>query len=213
MNRKPEVNYRLYLVADKVILGDRDFPASIEQAVLGGVNVVQLREKHASSRDLYHLAKKMKELTDKYHIPLIINDRLDIALAVDAAGIHLGQQDLPACVARRILGPNKILGVSAATVEEAVRAENEGADYLGVGAVFPTTSKHNTRKVSFDLLKAIKNAVNIPVVAIGGINQHNVKPVLETGVDGIAVISAVLGQADIQNAAEELSRLIESKIG
>lgn len=202
--RKSASDYALYLIADQEVLGDMDLAVSIEEAILGGVTVVQVREKSASSREFYYLTKRIKDVTDKYGVPLIVNDRVDLALAVDAAGVHLGQKDLPATAARKLLGPDKILGVSAATLEEAGTAEAEGADYLGVGALYPTDSKSNTRPVTLDLLKAIKETVSIPVIAIGGINHSNVGPVIKTGVDGVAVISAILKNRDIQKAAADL---------
>ncbi len=201
---KSASDYALYLIADQEVLGDKDLAASIEEAIWGGVTVVQVREKSASTRDFYNLTKKIKDVTDNYRVPLIVNDRVDLALAVDAAGVHLGQKDLPAASARKLLGPDKILGVSAATLKEAVIAEAEGADYLGVGAIYPTDSKSNTRPVTLDLLKAIKEAVSIPVIAIGGINHGNAGPVFRTGVDGVAVISAILKGKDIQKAAADL---------
>jgi len=202
--RKSASDYALYLIADQEVLGDMDLAVSIEEAILGGVTVVQVREKSAYSREFYYLTKRIKDVTDKYGVPLIVNDRVDLALAVDAAGVHLGQKDLPATAARKLLGPDKILGVSAATLEEAGTAEAEGADYLGVGALYPTDSKSNTRPVTLDLLKAIKETVSIPVIAIGGINHSNVGRVIKTGVDGVAVISAILKNRDIQKAAADL---------
>ncbi|MDD2402515.1 MAG: thiamine phosphate synthase, partial [Clostridia bacterium] len=170
--------------------------------------VVQLREKVATSREFYLIAQKVKMVTDKYNISLIINDRLDIALAVDAAGLHVGQRDLPAHIARRILGSDKILGVSAVTLTDAQRAENEGADYLGVGAVFPTDSKNDADTVTLDMLTKIKNSVKIPVVGIGGINKDNILEVMKTGADGASVISAIFGKENIKEAASVLNNLI-----
>ncbi|MBA1334165.1 MAG: Thiamin-phosphate pyrophosphorylase [Firmicutes bacterium] len=197
-------DFSLYLVTDRDILGGRDLAGSIEEAIAGGVTVVQLREKTLSSLEFYHLAREVKAVTDRYRVPLIINDRLDIALAVDAAGLHVGQNDLPAAVARRLLGPEKILGVSAASLEEALLAERDGADYLGVGAIFPTATKSDVRSVALEDLQKIKGQVKIPVVAIGGINQNNIKTVMETGIDGVAVVSAILGKDDITRAAKNL---------
>lgn len=204
------VNYELYLVSDRAVLKDRDFICSLEEAIIGGVSVIQLREKDASSLEFYELALKVKMLTNKYNIPLIINDRLDIALAIDADGLHVGQGDLPAKVARNILGKEKILGVSTATLDEARLAIAAGADYIGVGALFPTDTKTDTRSVSLQQLKHIKENVSVPVVGIGGINEANIKSVFETGIDGVAVVSAILGKPDIKVATSSLLGLIKS---
>ena len=204
MKFNKDINYRLYLVSDKDILNGRDFIGSLEEAILGGVTVIQLREKKVSSLEFYQMAVKIRELTDKYNIPLIINDRLDIALAVDADGVHIGQEDIPAKVARNILGENKIIGVSTANIEEAKKAVSNGADYIGVGALFPTATKTNTRAVTLDELTNIKNNISIPVVGIGGINEKNINLVKDTGIDGCAVVSAILGQKDIKKATKKL---------
>ncbi len=207
MNYKQD--YTLYLVTDRNILKNRDLLTCIEKAIHGGVTLVQLREKNISSLEFFDLAQQVKELTDRCQIPLIINDRVDIALAVDAAGVHLGQEDLPTTTARKLLGSEKLLGISAATLEEALSAERSGADYIGVGALFPTTTKSNTRKVTPDELRNIKQRVNIPVVAIGGINQTNLQQIAHTGIDGIAVVSAILGKSDIENSARKLLELLQ----
>ncbi|TDT57273.1 thiamine phosphate synthase [Fonticella tunisiensis] len=206
MKNKIDVNYSLYLVTDRGILNGRDLKEAVEEAILGGVTLVQLREKAASTLEFYNTALRVKAVTDKYNIPLIINDRLDIALAVDAAGLHVGQDDMPAHIARKILGPDRILGVSTANLKEALKAQEDGADYIGVGAMFPTISKSDTRDVTLDELKRIKESIKIPVVAIGGINQNNVKQIIELGADGAAVISAILGRKDIKQAALELKK-------
>lgn len=207
-NSKEKISYRLYLVSDQKALKGRSFIESLEQAIKGGVTVLQLRDKEASSKEFYQRALEVKKLTEKYQIPLIINDRIDIALAVDAEGVHLGQQDLPVSVARGLIGPGKILGASTATLKEAEKAEAEGADYIGVGALFPTETKSNTRRVSLDQLKLIKDSVSIPVVGIGGISQHNLESIIHTGVDGVAVVSAILGKEDIQRAAKNLTKFL-----
>lgn len=202
------IDYHLYLVTDRRWLMGRDLVACIEEAILGGVTVVQLREKDLDSRSFFELAGRMKVLTDRYGIPLIINDRLDIAQAVDAAGVHLGLDDLPVQTVRKILGPGKIVGASAATVEEAERFEKEGADYLGVGAVFETATKLGNESVTFDDLRNIKQAANIPVVAIGGIKAENAGAVMETGVDGVAVVSSILAMPDVREAAARLAAAV-----
>ena len=163
-----KIDYTLYLCTDSGLMSSATVEESVERAVQGGCSVVQLREKEASSLELFRLAERVKRVTDKYGVPLIINDRLDICQAVDAAGVHLGQSDLPCAEARKILGADKIIGVSAATPEEAAKAQADGADYLGVGAVFPTTTKTNTRKVTPEIIRGIRRAVTIPFVVIGG---------------------------------------------
>jgi thiamine-phosphate pyrophosphorylase len=208
MKNKFDVNYGLYLVTDRGILGSRDLAEAVEEAIIGGVTVVQLREKTTSTLDFYNTALRIKAVTDKYNIPLIINDRLDIALAVDEAGLHVGQNDMPPHIARKVLGPNKILGVSTATLQEALKAQEDGADYIGVGAMFPTNSKSDAKYVTLEDLEKIKQGVKIPVVAIGGINLSNIRQVMEAGADGAAVISAILGKDDIKKAARELLEAI-----
>ncbi|MDU4961079.1 MAG: thiamine phosphate synthase [Sporomusaceae bacterium] len=199
--------YSLYLVTDRRLLAGADLAAAVEQAILGGVTLVQLREKDASSRDFYQQAVSVKAITTKYGVPLIINDRADIALAVDADGLHIGDEDLPLPAARRLLGPRKLIGVSAATLAEAKATEAGGADYLGVGAVFPTATKNNADSVSLDDLRRITAAVSIPVVAIGGINETNISRVMTAGVAGAAVVSAIIGRPDPCQAARQLLAL------
>jgi len=199
---KYKIDYSLYLVTDRDVLKGRDLILSVEAAILGGVTLIQLREKDISSLEFYDIAVKVKELTDKYSIPLIINDRVDVAIAIDAAGVHLGQSDFPCDVARKIMGTNKIVGISTGTLAEAILAEKQGADYVGVGAVFPTGTKLDAEVVSINVLKDIKQAIKIPVVAIGGINEKNYNLLKNTGIDGIAIISAILGKDNIKEAAE-----------
>jgi thiamine-phosphate pyrophosphorylase len=203
------IDYTLYLVTDRDVLKDRDLCAALEEAIKGGVTLVQLREKDLGSLEFYNIALKVKGITDKFNIPLIINDRLDIALAIDAAGVHIGQMDIPTAIARKLIGPDKILGVSAATIEEAKIAERDGADCIGVGAMFPTATKQDARAVSLELLKEIKESVTIPVVAIGGINENNIQQLKSANIDGVAIVSAILGKADIKAAAERMKALIE----
>lgn len=201
---KPEIDYTLYLCTDRKIMTTDTIEESVELAIKGGVSVVQLREKECCSREFYELALTVKEITDAYEVPLLINDRLDIAMAVGADGVHLGRTDIPVHVARNLLGADKIVGATANTVEAAVEAWKLGADYLGVGDVFGTTTKSDTWHISLEELKEIRQAVPIPVVAIGGINRDNIQKLRDTGVNGAAVISAVVGQEDITGAAEEL---------
>lgn len=205
---KAKVDYSLYLVTDRELLGERNLEDCIELSIQGGVTLVQLREKSVSTLKFLQLAIKVKEITSRYHIPLIINDRLDIALAVDADGLHVGQDDLPMLKARKMF-PNKIIGVSASTLAEAQLAQQQGADYLGVGAVFRTTTKTDAPEVSLDQLALIKKSVTIPVVAIGGINRSNLQQVMATGIDGVSVVSAILAQESILEAAKQLKELMK----
>ncbi|MDK2855220.1 MAG: thiamine-phosphate pyrophosphorylase [Bacillota bacterium] len=209
-----QVNYELYAITDRRLAGGRSSAEVMEKAILGGVTLVQLREKEAGGREMVEEAQALLQVTRRYGIPLIINDRLDVALAVGAEGVHLGQEDIPCRLARQILGPEKIIGVSASTVEEAVQAERDGADYLGVGAVFPTGTKADAGEaIGLDALAAIKARVKIPVVAIGGINAANAAQVAATGVDGLAVVSAIVAAADPEEAARRLLAAFRSGRG
>ena len=201
---KPDMNYTLYLCTDRRLMTTDTLEEAVELAIQGGVTVVQLREKDCTSREFYEEAEKVKAITDAYEIPLLINDRLDIALAVGADGVHLGQTDIPVWAARDILGADKIVGATANTLEKAEEAWKSGADYLGVGDVFGTSTKADTIHVTLEELAAIKKQVEIPVVAIGGINAENISSLKATGVDGAAVISAILAKWDITAAAETL---------
>lgn len=204
---KPQIDYTLYLCTDRGLMSAPTLEEAVEAALRGGCTLVQLREKDCSSREFYETAVRIKKVTDAYRIPLIINDRVDIALAADAAGVHLGQSDLPAAAARAILGPDKILGVSAARVDEAVKAVEDGADYLGVGAMYATGTKSNTRPVSMELLQRIRQAVPVPIVVIGGIGPKNAANFRDMGINGLAVVSAIIAQPDIEAAARELKRI------
>lgn len=203
------VNYSLYLVTERSLLQNIELEQAVEEAILGGTTLVQLREKNISTMEFYKIAVNIKKITDQYNVPLIIDDRLDIALAVDAAGIHVGQSDMPCDIARKLVGKDKIVGVSAGSVEEALKAQKDGADYLGVGAVFPTGTKKDATDVSIETLKEIVEKVNIPVVAIGGVSADNVDKLADTGIDGISVISAILGKKDVRKAAKELKEAVE----
>jgi len=206
---KNNIDYSLYLVTDRDLLVDTDICTGVEEAIKGGVTVVQLREKNIGTLEFYKIAVKIKIITEKYKVPLIINDRIDIAQAIDAAGVHLGQSDMPADVARHILGSNKIIGVSTATLKQAKKAEGQGADYVGVGAMFPTITKDDANAVTIKCLKDIKEGISIPVVAIGGISEKNVALLRPANIDGIAVVSAILGKRSIKIAAQKLSALIK----
>jgi len=204
------IDYSLYLVTDRELLGAKDLVQTIEEAIKGGVTVVQVREKELSTLQFFQVATLIKSITQKYNIPFIVNDRADIALAVDADGLHIGQEDMPLSVARKLLGSNKIIGVSVATLEEALLAQQEGADYLGIGAIFPTKTKGDATNVSLAELKRIKDKVSIPVVAIGGINENNIKKVMATGVDGAAVVSAIVACSNPCVAAQKLCQLLNN---
>lgn len=196
----------LYLVTDRNLLkAGRNFYDAVEESLQNGVTMLQLREKDISSREFYEIAKRLKDIAAKYRIPFIINDRIDIALSIDADGVHLGQEDLPCSIARKIMGDNKIIGISAGCVDEAVEAERDGADYIGAGAVFYTgTKKDIGEAIGLLNLKEIKDAVKIPVVAIGGIKYSNAPDVMRTGVDGISVVSEIMASDDIGFATRRL---------
>lgn len=206
---KKKINYTLYLVTDREIMSCATVEESVERAIAGGASIVQLREKSCGSREFYELARRVKKITSARGVPLIINDRLDICLAADADGVHLGQKDIPCSVARKILGADKLIGVSAALPEEAIQAELDGADYLGVGAVFTTSTKSDTRPVTPDIIRQIRASVSIPFVAIGGINSGNISRLYGLGINGAAVVSAVVAQNDIEAAAREMRAAAE----
>lgn len=207
MNKK-NVNYTLYLVTDRSFIKDKSLDKAVEESIMGGATLVQLREKDVDSLDFYNEALKVKEVCKKYSVPLIINDRVDIALAVDADGVHVGQSDLPCSIVRNIIGVEKIIGVSTSNVEEALKAQEDGADYVGVGAVFPTTTKDDADSVTIEELNNIKKSLNIPVVAIGGISEKNIVKLNPANIDGVAVISAILGKENITEAAKNLKKLM-----
>lgn len=207
---KPKIDYSIYLVTDSDLMSTETVPQAVEQAIKGGCTLVQLREKKLSSLDFYNAALKVKAITDHYGIPLIINDRADIALSVDASGVHIGQSDLPAKIVRKIIGNNKILGVSVSSLAEAIQAEKDGADYLGAGAMFATGTKTDAELVSMESLKDIKRKTSLPAVVIGGINKHTIPLFAGTGIDGIAVVSAIISEKDIAWAASNLKDLFLS---
>jgi thiamine-phosphate pyrophosphorylase len=202
----------LYAVTDRSWLGGETLASAVEKALIGGVTFVQLREKELGTKKLLQEAKDIKELCKKYHVPFVINDNVDIAIAVDADGVHVGQKDMEAGIVRELIGRDKILGVSAQTVEQAILAEQRGADYLGVGAVFATGSKADADYVSHETLKAICKAVNIPVIAIGGISTDNIMELAGSGIVGIAVISGIFAQPDIVGATARLKELAEKMV-
>ncbi len=203
---KKTIDYTLYLVTDQALMSTSTLYEAVEQAVSGGCTLIQLREKTQSSIDFYKTAATIKELTEHRGIPLIVNDRIDIAMAVGADGVHMGQSDIPAAAARKMIGDDMILGVSVGSVAEAMKAVADGADYLGVGAMFPTGTKDDAEIVTRSELKAIRAAVALPIVVIGGINKENAAEFASYGVDGLAVVSAILSQPDIKQAAEEMKQ-------
>ena len=205
--KKEDIDYSVYLVTDHRNKTDEEFLRIIEEAIKGGTSIVQLREKTASTKDFYQLALKVKEITSKYDVPLLINDRIDIAIAVDSEGVHIGQDDMPADIARKIIGEDKILGVSASTVEEAKKAEIDGADYIGSGAVFPTATKDDADSVSKEELKEIVDSIDIPVVAIGGITLENAGTLKDTGIAGFSVVSAIMSADDPKEASQKLREI------
>jgi thiamine-phosphate pyrophosphorylase len=202
----------LYAVTDRSWLNGATLYEQVEAALKGGATFVQLREKKLDEAHFLEEAVQIKELCKRYHVPFVINDNVEIALAMDADGVHVGQSDMEAGDVRARLGADKIIGVSAHNVEEALLAQQRGADYLGVGAVFPTGSKDDAAVMSHETLKAICKAVSIPVVAIGGIGAHNVMELSGSGVCGIAVISAIFAQKDIETATAKLKMMAEQMV-
>lgn len=197
------IDLSLYLVTDKSEDIEK-FLKTIEESIKGGVSIVQIREKTAETLDFYNLALKVKKITTKYNVPLIINDRIDVALAIDADGVYVGQSDMPCDVTRKLIGKDKILGVSASTISEAKKAQEDGADYIGTGAVFPTATKDDAPSITKQDLKKIVDAIDIPVVAIGGINHENASELIETGISGLSVVSAIMNAENPKKASEEL---------
>lgn len=202
----------LYAVTDRHWLGEETLYDQVKKALDGGATFVQLREKKLDREDFLAEALEIQKLCKKYGVPFVINDEVSIAKDIDADGVHVGQSDMEAMDVRKVLGPDKILGVSAQTVEQAIIAEKHGADYLGVGAVFATGSKDDADDVSNETLKAICEAVSIPVIAIGGITKDNVSELAGSGICGVAVISAIFGQNDIKKATEDLKASVEKML-
>ena len=209
MNREA---LRLYLVTNRYQDSLENFLEKVEMACRSGVTIIQLREKNLTTNQYYHLAKQVKEITDAYQVPLIIDDRLDICLAVNAAGLHIGDDELPVSVARQVLGPDKILGVTAKTVKRALEAETSGADYLGTGAIFPTTTKENAPITLISTLKTICQTVAIPVVAIGGLTSENIDQLAETGIAGVAVVRDLMQAEDIEAKAHAFLTKLDDMI-
>ena len=207
-----EFNPRLYFITDSTKYEKDEFLRRVDAALKGGVTLVQLREKERSTREYLELANEVHKLTLKYNVPLIIDDRLDVAMAADTEGVHLGQSDLPVNIARRLFGPDKIIGATAKTVEQALEAYEQGADYLGVGAIYPTTTKVKTILTSTEMLDKICHAVPIPANAIGGLNKDNIDVLKGIPIAGVCVVSAIMKADDPKQAAEELSAAMQDKL-
>lgn len=206
------MDLRLYVITDEKIGLGRSHSFLAEEALKGGATVIQLRDKEKSGKELYKIGLKIRALTRQYRALFIVNDRLDIALAVGADGVHLGTEDLPISVARKIAGKNFIIGASVSSPEEALIAEKEGADYISAQSIFETSSKENVKVIGIEGLKSIVKVSSLPVIAIGGINKENVKDVIRAGARGVAVISAVISKGDVRESTEELRKLIEEII-
>lgn len=204
---KNNVDYSIYLCTDRDIMTSTTIEDCVEQALKGGASVIQLREKNCSSNEFFEVGLNLKSITKKYNVPLIVNDRLDIALAIGADGVHVGQDDLPCKTVRKIVGNDMIIGVSATDLKEAVKAEKDGADYIGVGAMYSTGTKTDAKIVTIEELKIIRNTIKIPIVVIGGINKQTMSNFKGIGIDGIAVVSAIVAQKNIENATRELLKL------
>ena len=198
----------LYLVTDSTGMDEQGFLEIIKRACDGGVTLVQLREKDRTGLDYMKLAEKVKQVTDRYDVPLIIDDRVDIAMTVNAAGVHVGQTDIPVYAARKLLGKHKIVGATAKTVEQAKRAKEQGADYLGVGAIYPTTTKVITVITEVSMLNAIAAQTGMPIVAIGGLNASNMHVLYDSEADGIAVVSAIMQSSDPCETAQALKKQV-----
>ncbi|MCC8123022.1 MAG: thiamine phosphate synthase [Oscillospiraceae bacterium] len=205
---KPDIDYTLYLITDRELMSSATIEESVEAAIRGGCTLVQLREKTVSSREFYETAQRVRAVTTQLGVPLIINDRVDIALAVGADGVHVGRNDIPVGVVRRIVGPDRIVGVSASNAAEAQAAVDAGADYLGVGAMFVTGTKSDAVITTMEELRNILEMVELPIVVIGGINRETVLRFHGIGVAGVAVVSAIVAQADVAGAARELKTLL-----
>lgn len=199
-----ELDLQLYFITDSTGYEEEKFLDQIEQAILGGVTFLQLREKEKSTRAYIELAEKVHQITKKYKVPLIIDDRVDVAMAIDAEGVHVGQSDMPVHIARKLMGPDKIIGATTKTVDQAVEAYKQGADYLGVGAIYPTTTKVKTVLTSIETLEEICSTVPIPVNAIGGLQKDNIDILKGIPIAGICVVSAIMKAQDGRIAAEEL---------
>lgn len=200
---------KLYVVTDRSWLNGKLFTKEIEKTLQGGATLIQLREKQLSYNEFLTEGKDIKKITDKYNIPLIINDNVEIAIKIDASGVHIGQGDMDAAEVRKLIGKDKILGVTVKTVEKAIKAEKDGASYIGVGAAFSTSTKLDTRVITFETIKNICKAVSIPVVAIGGIDENNIMNLKGLGIDGVALVSAIFSKEDVLVATKQMLGLTE----
>ncbi len=208
------MDLRLYVITDSRLLKGRSLVEAVEEAIRGGATVIQYREKEAPTRRMVEEARLLRALCRARGVPFIVNDRIDVALAVDADGVHVGDDDMPVWLARKLLGPRKIIGASADSVEKAILYASEGANYLGVGSVYATPTKPDAGPpIGLDGLKRILRVASVPVVAIGGINETNAREVLEAGVAGIAVISAVMGAPDVLEATRRLRKIVDEVLG
>lgn len=204
---------RIYFITDSTPYSEDEFLGRVESALKGGVSLIQLREKERTTREYISLAQKVHELAKRFGVPLIIDDRIDVALAAKTEGVHLGQSDMPIKTAREILGDDFIIGATAKTVEQALEAYEQGADYLGVGAIYPTTTKVKTVLTSTEMLDRICKAVSIPVNAIGGLNKDNIDVLKGIGIAGICAVSAIMKAPDPEKAVKELSQAVKDKLG
>ena len=207
-----KIDTTLYFITDSTGFSEKEFLYRVEDALKGGVTILQLREKEKTTREYISLAEKVHKLALKYNVPLIIDDRVDVAMAIDAEGVHVGQSDMPVSIARRILGKEKIVGATAKTVDQATEAYENGADYLGVGAIYPTTTKVKTVLTSVDTLKSIVKAVPVPVNAIGGLNVNNIDILKDTGISGICVVSAIMKSENPKLEAEKIKAYYVNEI-
>ena len=204
---------RIYFITDSTPYTEQEFLERVQSALKGGVSLIQLREKERTTREYIRLAQKVHQLAKQFNVPLIIDDRVDVALAAEVEGVHLGQSDMPISTARKILGEDYIIGATAKTVEQALEAFEQGADYLGVGAIYPTTTKVKTVLTSTEMLDKICKAVPIPVNAIGGLNKDNIDVLKGIKIAGVCAVSAIMKADDPKTAAEELSQAVKDKLG
>ncbi|KGA96831.1 thiamine-phosphate pyrophosphorylase [Alkalihalobacillus alcalophilus ATCC 27647 = CGMCC 1.3604] len=203
-------DFRLYAITGEEFHTGRDLIEVMEKAILGGVDIIQLRDKESSRKVVFEKAKKLRELTKKHHVTFIVNDYIDIALAVDADGVHIGQDDMPLAEVRKLVGPDKMIGVSTHALKEAREAEAGGADYIGVGPIFPTNSKKDVvDPVTTSYIQEVKEVVEIPFVAIGGIKLHNVEQVIEAGATRVCMISEIVGAEDVKGTAEKFIKILD----
>ena len=213
MHNKPNIDYRLYMVTDRELMSSSTIEQNVDDACKGGVTLVQLREKNIETHEFIEVAKSVKKITDKHGVALIINDNVEVALEVDAAGVHVGQDDMPAREVRKMLGASKIVGVSVSNVHEAIKAEQDGADYLGIGAMSFTSTKPDAKVVGIEMVPKILDAIKIPCVVIGGINMQTIPRFVGMGLAGFSVVSAIVAAKDVEGAAYRLKQIIDAQLG